>query len=211
MWYVYILHDPRTNKPFYVGKGRKYRMSATTNINQTGNALKKKFLTEIKNAGLEPNIEIVAEYENESDAFNHEKLLVSKLGRIIKGTGILTNYSEGGDSSNAGWIPSDQTRKLWSKQREGIKQSTNHIAKRVAKIKGLKRNDQQKHNCLLASIRRSRPETKAMIIEELEKTKYYRGLYVNLAKKYNCNQDLITRIHNNIDVYKEALDGWFKK
>lgn len=211
MWYVYILYDPRTNKPFYVGKGRKYRMSATVNIKQTGNALKRKFLYEIKNEGLEPISKIVAEYENESDAFEYEKKLVSKFGRIIKGTGILTNYSEGGDSSNAGWVPSEQTRKLWSEQRKGVKQNSAHIAKRVSKTSGLRRNKQQKHNCLLASIRRTKPEIKAKIIEELEHTKYYRGQYLTLAKKYGCNQDLITRIHNNIDIYKEALNGWLKK
>jgi hypothetical protein len=212
MWKVYILYDPRTNRPFYVGKGKKYRVSsATVNIKQTGNALKKKFLEEIKCAGLEPIIETVAEYENETDAFAHEKKLIEHYGRIIKGDGILTNYSEGGDTSNSGWVPSEDTRRLWSSQRKGAIQNPEHIAKRVAKTKGLRRSEGQKRNCLLASIRRTNPAMKAKIVKELEETPYYRGLYIKLAKKYGCDQDMITRISRRIDLYKEALSDWIEK
>ena len=208
MWKVYVLYDPRTNRPFYVGKGKKYRMSATVNINATGNELKKKFLEEIKNSNLEPMIEVVAEYEEEAEAFTHEKKLIQEYGRIIKGDGILTNYSDGGDTTNTGWVPSEHTRQLWSSQRKGAVQNPAHIAKRVAKTKGLRRNEEQKHNCLLASIRRTNPDMKAKIVKELEETPYYRGLYIALAKKYGCDQDLITRISRKIDLYKEALSDW---
>lgn len=211
MWKVYILHDPRTNKPFYVGKGKKYRISATINYKQTNNALKKKFLEEIKDAGLEPLVEIVAEYEDEKDAFDHEKRLVAEFGRIIKGDGILTNYSEGGDSSNSGWIPSDKTRELWSSQRAGIKQNSDHVAKRVAKNTGQTRSDEQRKNLKLASIRRTNPELKVKIIKEVENLEYSRGVYQKLAKKFGCFYGLISSIHNNIDLYKEALSDWIEK
>lgn len=211
MWYVYILYDPRNDKPFYVGKGRKYRLSATVNIKQTGNALKRKFLSEIKLAGLKPRIEIVAEYLEEIDAFDHEKSLVSKYGRIIKGDGILTNYSKGGDTSNAGWIPSTSTKQLWSKQRTGVKQTAEHIQKRVQQITGKIRNSQQKRRCLLASIRRTEPELKVKIIHTLETTEYTHGMYRALAKKFNCHHELISRIHKDINLYKEALSEWIKK
>lgn len=211
MWYVYILIDPRNDKIFYVGKGKKSRMSATKNINQQQNWLKKKYLEEIKKDQLEPRIEIVAEYDNETDALSHEKNLIEKYGRIIKGNGQLVNYSDGGDLSNTGWIPSDETRSLWSKQRKGIKQSEEHILKRVSKNKGKKRSELQKRNCLLASIKKTNPQMKINIIEELENTPYYHGFYLHLAKKYGCTQDLITRITNNIEIYKEALNEWRKK
>lgn len=211
MWYVYVLYDPRNNKPFYVGKGKKYRLSATINIKQTGNALKRKFLSEIKSMGLEPRIEIIAEYDEEIDAFTLEKDLVRKYGRIIKGDGVLTNYSEGGDSSNAGWIPAEKTREIWSNQRSGIKQTKEHIQKRVAKNTGKTRTEDQKRNILLASIKRTNPKLKAEIIRELEQTPYEHGMYKALAKKFKCHHELISRIHNDIELYKEALDEWIEK
>jgi hypothetical protein len=211
MWYVYVLYDPRNNKPFYVGKGKKYRMSATINTKQGGNPLKKKFLAEIKLAGLKPKVEIIAEYIQESDALSHEKTLVATYGRIIKGDGILTNYSDGGDTSNTGWLPSETTRKIWSEQRAGVKQTQEHIQKRVAKNLGKTRSPEQKRNCLLSSIRKTNPELKVSIIESLESTPYYHGLYRRLAEKFNCHHELISRIHKDINLYKEALDGWIKK
>jgi hypothetical protein len=211
MWYVYVLYDPRNNKPFYVGKGKKYRLSATINVSQTGNALKRKFLSEIKDMGLEPRIEIIAEYDEEIDAFTLEKELVSKYGRIIKGDGILTNYSEGGDSSNAGWVPSEETRKIWSAQRSGAKQTTAHIQKRVKKNSGQRRTGLQKRNCVLASIRKTNPELKVKIIKALEAEAYSHGMYRVLAEKFNCHHELISRIHKDIVLYKEALNEWFKK
>lgn len=211
MWYVYVLYDPRNDKPFYVGKGKKYRLSATVNVNQTGNNLKRKFLSEIDAAGLQPKIEIVAEYDEELDAFNHEKELVSKYGRIIKGDGVLTNYSEGGDSSNSGWVPSETTREIWSRQRSGVKQRPEHIQKRVRKNTGQRRSPQQKKNCVLASIRRTNPELKARIIQEFESYQYTHGMYRHLAEKFNCHPELVSRIYKNLELYKEALNEWIKK
>lgn len=42
--------------------------------------------------------------------------------------------------SNTGHVPSDETRKLWSVQRRGVKQSPEHIAKRAAAMAGKKRD-----------------------------------------------------------------------
>lgn len=211
MWYVYVLYDPRNGKPFYVGKGKKYRLSATVNPNQTNNGLKRKFLSEIRAVNLEPKVEIVAEYTEELDAFNHEKELVKQYGRIIKGDGILTNYSEGGDSSNSSWVPTEKTREVWSKQRSGVKQTIDHIQKRVAKNIGKTRNEDQRRKFLLASIRRTNPKLKVNIIQELERTTYTHGMYKALAKKFNCHHELISRIHKDINLYKEALDEWIEK
>jgi hypothetical protein len=211
MWYVYILTDPRNGKPFYVGKGKNYRISATVNINQTGNKLKKIFLSEIKDAGLSPIVDKIAEYEYEIDALEHEKKLITEYGRIIKDNGILVNYSEGGDDSNAGWVPSEETRKLWSEQRKGRKQTKEHIGSRTKQTTGKKRSVIQKHNYVLASIRRTRPELKAQIYIELENTEYRHGLYAELAKKFNCDCELISKIHKKSDLYKEALYEWIQK
>lgn len=211
MWYVYRLIDPRNNKPFYVGKGTGYRTSATININQTGNKLKKLFLSEIKNEGLEPLLEKVATFDTEKEALEYEKKLILEYGRIIKGTGILTNYSEGGDESNTGWVPSEETRKLWSAQRKGRKQTKEHVESRIKLTTGKQRTTSQKYNYVLASIRRTNPELKAKIYLELETLNYTHGVYAKLAKKYNCDCELISKIHKNSDLYKEALYEWIQK
>lgn len=211
MWYVYILYDPRNNKPFYVGKGTKRRLTATMNINQTGNGLKRKFLQEIKASKLTPILKIEAEYNTEAEALCKEEELIHEFGRIIKGDGCLTNYSDGGDTSNIGWIPSESTRNIWSAQRTGVKQSPEHIAARVNKTRGKTRSESQKRNYVMASIRRTNPDIKANIVTELEKTTIERGTFSALAKKFNCSIDLISRIHKDIELYKEALDGWIKK
>lgn len=208
MWYVYILYDTRNNKPFYVGKGTKQRLKVTLN---SGNSLKNKFIKEIRNAGLEPKIEIVSEHDNEDSALNEEKILIEHYGRIIKGTGILTNYADGGEKSNTGYSHTDETKQHWSSIRKGTKQSTNHILKRVEKNKGKKRTEKTRRRCVLASIRRTNVELKVKIIHELEETSYYHGMYVYLAKKFDCDQELISRIYNDIDTYKEALYDWIKK
>jgi hypothetical protein len=211
MWYVYILYDPRNDRPFYVGKGKKKRLKATVNPNQNNNHLKKKFIKEMSLVGLEPRVNIIAEYELEEDALAHEKKLISEFGRIIKGDGILTNYSDGGDKSNVGWVPSEGTRKTWSIQRRGIKQSDKHIESRVKQTTGKHRTDESKRKYLLASIRRTNPELKVKIIKAIESTTYKHGFYKELAKKLNCHHELISRIHKDINLYKEALDEWIEK
>ena len=211
MWYVYILYDPRNGKPFYVGKGNKRRLRATLNTNAGANPLKRKFLEEIKESGLEPITEIVGEYVEEDDSLLQEKQLIENYGRIIKGTGILVNYADGGEQGSTGHRFTDDTKKLWSSQRRGVKQSANHIKNRVEQTRGKKRTDESKRKYVLASIRRTNPELKVNIINELESTIYYRGLFRELSKKLSCDQELISRIHNNIELYKEALNEWIKK
>lgn len=211
MWYVYILYDPRNNKPFYVGKGTKRRLRATLNTNAGANPLKRKFLKEIKADGLEPIIEIVGEYEVEEDSLLQEKQLIEHYGRIIKGNGILVNYADGGEQGSTGHRFTDETKKIWSSQRKGVKQSAKHIKKRVEQITGKKRTDESKRKYILASIRRTNPELKVKIINELDNTIYYHGLFKELSKKLSCDQELISRIHNDIKLYKEALNEWIKK
>ena len=211
MWYVYTLIDTRNNQPFYVGKGNKRRLKATVNINSGSNPLKKKFLKELKQVGLEPELKIVGEHLNETDALSQEKQLIEEYGRIIKGTGILANFADGGEQGNTGHRFSDETKKLWSSQRTGVKQSSEHIDSRAKQLKGKVRSVESKRKYVLASIRRTNPELKVAIIQELERSVYARGMYTEIAKKLNCHHELISRIHNEIELYKEALNEWIKK
>jgi len=211
MWYVYTLIDTRNNQPFYVGKGNKRRLKATVNINSGSNPLKKKFLKELKQVGLEPELKIVGEHLNENDALSQEKQLIEEYGRIIKSTGILANFADGGEQGSTGHRFSDETKKLWSSQRTGVKQSSEHIDSRAKQLKGKVRSVESKRKYVLASIRRTNPELKVAIIQELERSVYSRGMYTEIAKKLNCHHELISRIHNEIELYKEALNEWIKK
>lgn len=92
-FYVYQLKDPRNGLPFYVGKGQRRRAwqheRAVRSGRATGNARKDAKIKEILAAGLEVDVWIVAEYDDELDALNHEY-------RLVDSDPTLTNIMEGG-------------------------------------------------------------------------------------------------------------------
>lgn len=93
-YYVYLLIDPRTNTPFYVGKGSGYR--ATVHLREsrkgTENPWKHSKIQKIRSEGLEPVIEYVARDLPENEAYDLEASLIQKYGRAkIDEGGILTN------------------------------------------------------------------------------------------------------------------------
>mgnify|MGYP006413204605 CR=1 FL=1 len=94
MYYVYQLVDPRTNLPFYIGKGQGNR--AQTHLcksKSTRNQYKENKIASIRRCGLEPLIEYIAEnIIDENLAYDMEATLIKQHGR--KGydkDGILTN------------------------------------------------------------------------------------------------------------------------
>ena len=96
-YYVYALIDPRNNQYFYIGKGKgkRYLSHLKTN-NSDFNQTKLDKIKEIKASGYEVKIEILFPNINEETAFELEKILIYKLGRIILSEGILTNMVPGG-------------------------------------------------------------------------------------------------------------------
>lgn len=97
MYYVYQLVDPRTNLPFYIGKGKgnraKYHLYETARVE---NKYKDNKIRAIRSAGHEPRIDIVAEnIPDESLAYDIEKELIIQWGRKgYEPGGILTNVCE---------------------------------------------------------------------------------------------------------------------
>ena len=94
MYYVYQLVDPRTNLPFYIGKGQGNR--AQTHLydhSSSKNQYKENKIASIRRSGAEPLIEYIAEnIIDENLAYDMESTLIKKHGR--KGyddNGILTN------------------------------------------------------------------------------------------------------------------------
>lgn len=95
MFYVYQLSDPRDKAVFYVGKGKARRAWQHEIDAQRGrivNQRKHERIIDILDAGDHVAVEIVAEYDNEQEAFDHEEELIAALSGL---TNIL--------ASGGGW------------------------------------------------------------------------------------------------------------
>ena len=96
MYYVYLLKNPTTMLPFYVGKGKGKRAQYHTKQNQQGknteNPYKDHVIRQILNEGLSPTIEYVFWSNDEKAAYDFEEELIVKYGRKrYDPNGILTN------------------------------------------------------------------------------------------------------------------------
>lgn len=114
--YVYALIDNRKdsknyNKPFYIGVSshlnpftktqsvkysRAYSHFTRKSLKNERNFCKKAIIEKILNQGLTPEIQILKENICMEEAFELEKTLVTKYGRIVNHTGILSNCADGG-------------------------------------------------------------------------------------------------------------------
>lgn len=86
-YYVYVYIDPRNYEEFYYGKGMGNRKLA--HLQDENDSEKTTRIKEIRKAGLEPLIKVVAKGLTQNEAFLVEKTLIWKLGRT------LTNKSSG--------------------------------------------------------------------------------------------------------------------
>ncbi len=86
--------------PIYVGKGTiKNRRAERHWRFGTDNALFSRVLAKIRAAGLNPIIEIVAQFDDEAAAFALESALIAKFGRRDRGAGPLVNMTDGGEGN----------------------------------------------------------------------------------------------------------------
>lgn len=78
-FYVYLYTDPRTGKPFYVGKGQGQR--TLSHLSGRGESRKVQVLQELKENELEPQIEILAHaLPDEETALRIEAAVIDLLG-----------------------------------------------------------------------------------------------------------------------------------
>jgi hypothetical protein len=96
LYYVYLLKNPETQEPFYVGKGKNKRAYSHLNGIDKSNKLKQKYIENLKEKGLTPIIEFYKSNISEKEAFDIEKKLIEKYGRIHNNKGNLTNILSGG-------------------------------------------------------------------------------------------------------------------
>jgi hypothetical protein len=96
-YYVYELIDPRTEKPFYVGKGSGERINNYFKDYPKVNQHTRVILEEIALSGKSLQLNIVSESLSEIDAIDTEKILIKKYGRLLKEPGgLLTNIKASG-------------------------------------------------------------------------------------------------------------------
>ena len=121
MFYVYLLVDPETNLPFYVGKGKGDRAKSHFRPSSLKeNTLKATKIKSIFSKNLEPEIMFICENLTEDQALKLEIAKIAEYGRKDLGTGILCNHTDGGEGPsnripwNKGKKFSDESRKKMS-------------------------------------------------------------------------------------------------
>jgi hypothetical protein len=84
-WYVYHLIDPRSGKPFYVGKGSGNRMYDHGRSSDKTNPKKIEKIREIKRAGLEVVRKQIAFFRLEKDAYTFESKQIKEIDNLTNG------------------------------------------------------------------------------------------------------------------------------
>ena len=98
-YYVYLYIDPRSGKPFYVGKGQRQR--ALSHLSAEGESRKVRILQELKQQGIMPQIDILAHaLPNEETAFRIEAAIIDLFG-----LDHLSNAARGWRSIQLGRMP----------------------------------------------------------------------------------------------------------
>lgn len=131
-YYVYALIDPRTNQPFYIGKGKGNRMYHHLKDYTTG-VRKLNVINEIREAGLEPIPTKLIDCLDEDTAYQKETELIKLYGRKgIDKEGILSNnllevYPP---------VMTDELKTRISEARTGIRFTEDHKQKLSSAKKG---------------------------------------------------------------------------
>jgi hypothetical protein len=138
MYYVYLLKDPTTMLPFYVGKGKGKRAQYHTKKNQQGknteNPYKDHVIRQILNEGLAPTIEYVFWSIDENLAYDFEEKLIAKYGRKrYDHNGILTNLCKDNRPPHPEY--SEERKKIYRERMMGNTLAKGHIQSQEEKNK----------------------------------------------------------------------------
>lgn len=124
MYYVYGLYDPIMNQLFYIGKGKisnaRHKDHLTENRGKE-NKLRWQRIVQLRRKGVEPVVQILIDnILDENVAYIEETKLIKHYGKIIDGTGILTNILD--DARPPSWkgrVKTEEHRKNLSKAHMG--------------------------------------------------------------------------------------------
>lgn len=142
MFYVYILIDPRTELPFYVGKGKNDRMYHHEKREKSHNIHLTNKIRKIKSDGYEIIYKKFDCYDEKS-ALKLEYDLINKYGRFrYDDGGILVNVCEGGgitpnlvgqENGFYGRTHSEEARKSMSEKRK-LRKNTQYQKDTASKL-----------------------------------------------------------------------------
>ena len=103
-YYTYLLIDPDTMQPFYVGKGVGRRMYEHHRVRgRLINPLLKNKICKLHDEGKQIVYEKVLVNVDEPTAFKKEQELIQQYGRKIDRSGILCNMTVGGEGNSSSW------------------------------------------------------------------------------------------------------------
>lgn len=133
-YYVYVYYDPRVcpKVPIYVGKGKGDRYKHHISKGAKNDHLLNK-INKILDSKMSPVIEIFKDQLTNEEAIALEIQLISKFGRADKNLGTLCNWTDGGDGT-IGYKHSAKTKKLFSEQRKGKKQTEKQYKANCSRI-----------------------------------------------------------------------------
>lgn len=151
-FYVYILRRPDKADPFdeskacpfYVGKGRgvrikEHRWQASSLLKKLGKKCHKiGIIHKLWKHGLDFVEEVYVREITEEQAFEIERYLIGKYGRVHNHTGILVNLTDGGEGTS-GWLCkpfSEEHRRKISESSKGKIISEEHRKKISESSKG---------------------------------------------------------------------------
>lgn len=155
-FYVYYLIDPRTEVPFYVGKGTGSR--CYTHLSENTNTCRNKRLyghiKKMRKRGIEPKAVKIKKNLTEEAAYELEAQEIKKYGRIaFDEGGILFNIMEGGsgpptlfgeDNGFYGRTHTEETRLIISQANKGRKRSEEHRRIISETHKGVQKSEEHK-------------------------------------------------------------------
>lgn len=114
-FYVYLLIDPRNNKPFYAGKGRGYRISEHERLVRTAAGIKHNQKLERKIRSIwRHGLKVIRRkvyHGNEADCLRREIKLIAKIG--LNNLCNLTPGGIGGDLISNRFSNDPAMRKKW--------------------------------------------------------------------------------------------------
>ncbi len=99
--YIYVYIDPRTDQPFYIGKGKGGRLFS--HLDDRSETEKVARIDELRALGMEPRIDLLRYGMTEAEA-----TLVEAAAIDLIGTGNLTNMMSGYHARSYGRISSDE-------------------------------------------------------------------------------------------------------
>ena len=179
-FYTYAHINKATNKIFYIGKGSKNRYKSTHKRSKHWNFI-------VNKHGF--TAEILANWNTEKEAFNHEKLLIS----CFKDMGyVLANKTDGGEGTASDKIRQSALKRPKRVLSEETKKKISHA------LIGKKRSQEAKNNMKIAAKNRATPKrppckesTKALLSNKLKGrivTQEWREKISNTKKLANREQ-----------------------